>query len=92
MGHLVTYYENAHLATIQGRIPCPEHIREYLKVHQELTERMGELHNNIFSAVKKNGFTWDDISPVQRSGVTDNNAYLPGSEGWYDDAQRERLR
>ena len=77
MEQLVAFYNSSMMPTVTLNTPCPANIREYIRRHKEMTSLMGDLHNDIFCVIKKNGFGWDDITPVQRSGVTDNNAFIP---------------
>jgi hypothetical protein len=64
MEQLVTYHLNA---TLHYREP-PEalhYVREFIHRHKVITGMMGDLHDEVFLVVKKNGYTHDDIGGTE---------------------------
>ena len=66
MGKLVTYHMNATLPLRRPEHALP-HVRHFLEEHKLLTGLMGDLHEEVFLVIKKNGFTYNDIKPTPGS-------------------------
>jgi hypothetical protein len=68
MEHLIHYHGNAVLPPEYMKASRLPYCRYYLQQHKIITTMMGDLHQDVFSVIKQNGYSFDDITRTPADG------------------------